>query len=231
MYCYFYYFNIKFHAMLLSQLGHQKKLHLSIHVSEDFDHYSISRSEECARKAHICLNGEKLQCGENSVTLYLSYVDSGTRLKHRHPQAEDLPIAYLLFLTVIWLMFIWCVCVLWQSEPRTVCSIHVCLRAVPCEEDVSIPLPEGLVFVEDFVSLEEEALLLDAIDWTSANDDVAGEALLRCALTSLGLNSKSMLNVSFRCAYVTLPCSSKTSEAQKSQTLWLWISLRQQQRG
>lgn len=36
--------------------------------------------------------------------------------------------------------------------------------------------------MEDFVSLEEEALLLDAIDWTSANDDVTGEALLNVFL-------------------------------------------------
>lgn len=110
---------------------------------------------------------------------------------------------------------------LWQSEPRTVCSIHVCMRAVPCEEDVSIPLPEGLVFVEDFVSLEEEALLLDAIDWTSANDDVTGEALLPCVLTSLDLKFLIHVERLIGCAYVTLPFSSKRSEAQKSQTLWL----------
>lgn len=47
--------------------------------------------------------------------------------------------------------------------------------AVPCEEEASVPLPEGLVLVEDFVSPEEEALLLAAVDWSSANDDVAGE--------------------------------------------------------
>lgn len=49
---------------------------------------SFSRSEESARKAHINLNGEKLQCGENSVTLYLSYVDSGTWLLHWHQQLQ-----------------------------------------------------------------------------------------------------------------------------------------------
>eukprot|EP00064_Thunnus_orientalis_P022128 superscaffoldBa00007196_g22312 len=36
------------------------------------------RSEETARKAHVQLNGQKLQCGENSVTLYLIFVDSVT---------------------------------------------------------------------------------------------------------------------------------------------------------
>ncbi|XP_008423742.1 alkylated DNA repair protein alkB homolog 8 isoform X3 [Poecilia reticulata] len=35
------------------------------------------RSEDDARKAHTQLNGQKLLSGENSVTLYLSYVDSG----------------------------------------------------------------------------------------------------------------------------------------------------------
>uniref|UniRef100_A0A8C2X4M6 AlkB homolog 8, tRNA methyltransferase n=1 Tax=Cyclopterus lumpus TaxID=8103 RepID=A0A8C2X4M6_CYCLU len=84
------------------------------------------RSEASARKAHIHLNGEKLQCGENSVTLYLSYVNS-----------------------------------------------------VTCEEEVSVPLPEGLVLVEDFVSLEEEALLLAAIDWSSPNDDVTAQKALK----------------------------------------------------
>ncbi|XP_054456783.1 alkylated DNA repair protein alkB homolog 8 [Anoplopoma fimbria] len=84
------------------------------------------RSEESARKAHINLNGEKLQCGENSVTLYLSYVNS-----------------------------------------------------VTCEEKVSVPLPDGLVLVEDFVSPEEEALLLAAIDWSSTNDDVTAQKALK----------------------------------------------------
>lgn len=53
----------------------------------------------------------------------------------------------------------------------------LCLYAVPCEEEASVPLPEGLALVEDFVSPEEEALLLAAIDWSSANDDVTGEGL------------------------------------------------------
>ena len=46
-----------------------------------------------------------------------------------------------------------------------------------CEEEKTAPLPEGLVLVEDFVSPEEEALLLAAIDWSSTNDDVTGKDL------------------------------------------------------
>lgn len=53
----------------------------------------------------------------------------------------------------------------------------VCLCAVTCEKEKSVLLPEGLVLVEDFVSPEEEALLLAAIDWSSTNDDVTGEGL------------------------------------------------------
>lgn len=52
-----------------------------------------------------------------------------------------------------------------------------CVYAVTCEEEASVPLPEGLVLVEDFVSPEEEALLLAAIDWSSTNDDITGEGL------------------------------------------------------
>ncbi|XP_033486468.2 tRNA (carboxymethyluridine(34)-5-O)-methyltransferase alkbh8 [Epinephelus lanceolatus] len=84
------------------------------------------RSEESARKAHIHLNGEKLQCRESNVTLYLSYVDS-----------------------------------------------------VTCKEETAVPLPEGLVLVEDFVSPEEESLLLTAIDWSSTNDDVTAQKALK----------------------------------------------------
>lgn len=46
--------------------------------------------------------------------------------------------------------------------------------AVPSEEEASVPLPHGLVLVEDFVSPEEEAQLLAAVDWSSADDDVTG---------------------------------------------------------
>lgn len=52
-----------------------------------------------------------------------------------------------------------------------------CLYPVPSEEEASLSLPEGLVLVEEFVSVEEEALLLSAIDWSSTNDDVTGERL------------------------------------------------------
>lgn len=57
------------------------------------------------------------------------------------------------------------------------CVFCLCVSAVTCEEKVSVPLPEGLVLVEDFVSPEEEALLLAAIDWSSASHDVTGEGL------------------------------------------------------
>lgn len=53
----------------------------------------------------------------------------------------------------------------------------LCVYAVTCEEEASVPLPEGLVLVEDFVCSEEEALLLAAIDWSSTNTDVTGEGL------------------------------------------------------
>ncbi|XP_077467622.1 tRNA (carboxymethyluridine(34)-5-O)-methyltransferase alkbh8 isoform X2 [Stigmatopora argus] len=81
-------------------------------------------SEENARKAHIYLNGQKLQREEkekNDVTLYLSFVDT-----------------------------------------------------VPCEQQTSVTMPAGLVLVEDFVSSEEEAVLLAAIDWSSHNNDATG---------------------------------------------------------
>ncbi|KAM9853847.1 tRNA (carboxymethyluridine(34)-5-O)-methyltransferase alkbh8 [Aulostomus maculatus] len=84
------------------------------------------RSEENALKAHAQLNGQTLHCGENLVTLYLSYVESVT------------------------------------------CE----------EEEAPQPLPEGLVLVEDFVSPEEEALLLAAVDW-SVSDDVTAEKALK----------------------------------------------------
>ena len=53
----------------------------------------------------------------------------------------------------------------------------VCLFIVTCEEQKSVHLPEGLVLVQDFVSPEEEVLLLAAIDWSSTNDDITGEVL------------------------------------------------------
>ncbi|XP_042371505.1 alkylated DNA repair protein alkB homolog 8-like, partial [Plectropomus leopardus] len=107
----------------LKEMGEVVTLIMHPHKPYAFVTY---RSEESARKAHIHLNGEKLQCGENSVTLYLSYVDS-----------------------------------------------------VTCKEEAPVTLPEGLVLVEDFVSPEEEALLLAAIDWSSVNDDVTAQKALK----------------------------------------------------
>uniref|UniRef100_A0A3Q4H912 AlkB homolog 8, tRNA methyltransferase n=1 Tax=Neolamprologus brichardi TaxID=32507 RepID=A0A3Q4H912_NEOBR len=84
------------------------------------------RCEESALKAYTHLNGQKLQCGESSVMLCLSYVNS-----------------------------------------------------VTYEEEASVPLPEGLVLLEDFVSPEEEALLLAAVDWSSTNEDVTAQKALK----------------------------------------------------
>lgn len=68
------------------------------------------------------------------------------------------------------------------------------MYAVPCEEEPSISLPEGLVLVEDFMSPEEEAVLLAALDWSSTNDDVTGESLLNvvCGLLFVGPGEVSM---------------------------------------
>lgn len=111
-----------------------------------------SRSEDCAQKAHIQLSGENIPCGESSVTLYLSFVSSGRccRLGSNTCRRKS-PILS---------MYI---------------QLCLCVCAVPCEEEASVPLPQGLVLVEDFVSLEEEAQLLAAVDWSSGNDDVTGK--------------------------------------------------------
>uniref|UniRef100_A0AAQ5XQN2 Fe2OG dioxygenase domain-containing protein n=1 Tax=Amphiprion ocellaris TaxID=80972 RepID=A0AAQ5XQN2_AMPOC len=47
------------------------------------------------------------------------------------------------------------------------------------EKETSVPLPEGLALVEDFVSPEEEAVLLSAIDWSSTNDDITAQKALK----------------------------------------------------
>ncbi|XP_035479485.2 alkylated DNA repair protein alkB homolog 8 [Scophthalmus maximus] len=107
----------------LKEMGELETLMMPPHKPYAFVTY---RSDESARKALVHLNGQKLHCGENGVTLYLSYVNS-----------------------------------------------------VTCEEEKSAPLPEGLVLAEDFVSLEEEALLLAAIDWSSTNDDVTAQKALK----------------------------------------------------
>ncbi|XP_035011135.1 alkylated DNA repair protein alkB homolog 8 [Hippoglossus stenolepis] len=107
----------------LKEMGEVESLMMPPHKPYAFVTY---RSEESARKAVVHLNGHKLHCGDNGVTLYLGYVNS-----------------------------------------------------VACEEEKAAPLPEGLVLVEDFVSPEEEALLLAAIDWSSTNDDVTAQKALK----------------------------------------------------
>lgn len=47
-----------------------------------------------------------------------------------------------------------------------------------------VSLPSGLCVLEDYVSLEEESRLLQAVDWMSHSDDVTGEQaydLLSCS--------------------------------------------------
>ncbi|XP_076002681.1 tRNA (carboxymethyluridine(34)-5-O)-methyltransferase alkbh8 isoform X2 [Genypterus blacodes] len=44
------------------------------------------------------------------------------------------------------------------------------IHSVPREPEVRVSLPEGLVLIDDFVSEEEELLLLAAVDWSSSND-------------------------------------------------------------
>lgn len=56
-------------------------------------------------------------------------------------------------------------------------TVCLCLCSVNQKEEAHVPLPEGLVLVEDFVSPEEEVRLLAAVDWSHANDDVTGERL------------------------------------------------------
>ncbi|XP_061637750.1 alkylated DNA repair protein alkB homolog 8 isoform X3 [Phyllopteryx taeniolatus] len=111
-------------SAVLKEMGEVETILMPPHKPYAFVTYG---SEENARKAHIHLNGQKLQCGEeNGVTLYLSFVDS-----------------------------------------------------VPCEQQACVTWPAGLVLVEDFVSPEEEALLLAAIDWSSTNDDVTAQKALK----------------------------------------------------
>ncbi|XP_026155209.1 alkylated DNA repair protein alkB homolog 8 [Mastacembelus armatus] len=110
-------------SAVLKEMGEVETLVMPPHKPYAF---ATFRLEESARKAHTHLNGQKLQCGENSVTLYLSYVNS-----------------------------------------------------VICEEELSLHFPEGLVLLEDFVSSEEEALLLAAIDWSSTNDVVTAQKALK----------------------------------------------------
>ncbi|XP_056906672.1 alkylated DNA repair protein alkB homolog 8 isoform X2 [Takifugu flavidus] len=48
------------------------------------------------------------------------------------------------------------------------------VQSVPCEEAGSLSLPVGLTLLDSFVSPEEEALLLAALDWSPGNDEVTG---------------------------------------------------------
>ncbi|CAL8350751.1 unnamed protein product [Lota lota] len=105
----------------MKEMGELETIIMSPHKPYAFVTYS---SEQSAQKAHGLLNGHVLHCGDNSVTLYLSFVDS-----------------------------------------------------VPCEAEEHVPLPEGLSLVEDFVSSEEEAVLLAAVDWSTFDDVTAQKAL------------------------------------------------------
>ncbi|XP_041851484.1 alkylated DNA repair protein alkB homolog 8 [Melanotaenia boesemani] len=108
---------------VLKEMGEVESLVMPPHKPYAFVTY---RCEDSAQKAHAHLNGQKLQCGETSVTLYLSYVDS-----------------------------------------------------VTYKEKTSVPLPEGLVLVEDFVSPEEEVMLLAAVDWSATHDEVTAQKSLK----------------------------------------------------
>ncbi|KAG7226011.1 hypothetical protein INR49_018621 [Caranx melampygus] len=66
-----------------------------------------------------------------------------------------------------------------QSREGSVTLYLSYVNSVTCEEEKSVPLPEGLVLEENFVSPEEEALLLAAIDWSSTNDDVTAQKALK----------------------------------------------------
>uniref|UniRef100_A0A8C5FZF1 tRNA (carboxymethyluridine(34)-5-O)-methyltransferase n=1 Tax=Gouania willdenowi TaxID=441366 RepID=A0A8C5FZF1_GOUWI len=58
----------------LNEMGEVETLLMPPHKPYAFVTY---RSQESAQKAHFHLNGGKLMCGENGVTLYLSFIDSG----------------------------------------------------------------------------------------------------------------------------------------------------------
>uniref|UniRef100_A0A672G0C1 Fe2OG dioxygenase domain-containing protein n=1 Tax=Salarias fasciatus TaxID=181472 RepID=A0A672G0C1_SALFA len=68
--------------------------------------------------------------------------------------------------------------VTYSIERLTVPVLYI-LSTVSQEEEASVPLPDGLVLLEDFVSPEEEALLLAAIDWSSADNDVTAQKALK----------------------------------------------------
>ncbi|KAM6933137.1 tRNA (carboxymethyluridine(34)-5-O)-methyltransferase alkbh8 [Xenentodon cancila] len=66
-----------------------------------------------------------------------------------------------------------------QSGENNVTLYLSYVDSVNEEEEASVPLPEGLVLVEDFVSQDEEALLLSAIDWSLTNDDATAQKSLK----------------------------------------------------
>ncbi|CAG6004501.1 unnamed protein product [Menidia menidia] len=53
------------------------------------------------------------------------------------------------------------------------------VESVNSKEETSIPLPEGLVLVQDYVSPQEEAQLLAAVQWSATNEDVTAQKALR----------------------------------------------------
>ncbi|XP_053729015.1 alkylated DNA repair protein alkB homolog 8 isoform X1 [Synchiropus splendidus] len=110
-------------SSVLKDFGAVDTLMLPPHKPYAFVTYS---SQDSALEAFAQLNGQKLQCGEVSVTLYLSFVDS-----------------------------------------------------VKCKDQLSPSLPEGLLVVEDFLSQEEESLLLAAVDWSSSDCDLTVQKALK----------------------------------------------------
>ncbi|XP_072248680.1 tRNA (carboxymethyluridine(34)-5-O)-methyltransferase alkbh8 [Leuresthes tenuis] len=69
----------------LTEMGEVESLIMPPHKPYAFVTY---RCEDGARRAHIDLNGHKLQCGEHDVTLYLSYVES---VNHKEETVAPLP--------------------------------------------------------------------------------------------------------------------------------------------
>lgn len=67
---------------------------------------------------------------------------------------------------------------------------------MPCEEeDISVSFPLGLALLDNFVSPEEEASLLSAVDWSSGND-VTGELHLPvCSWVMTSVSDKTHFSV------------------------------------
>ncbi|KAF6720889.1 Alkylated DNA repair alkB-like protein 8 [Oryzias melastigma] len=71
--------------------------------------------------------------------------------------------------------------------------------SVKYKEAASVPLPEGLVLVENFVSPEEEAQLLDAIDWSATHDnDTAQKSLKHRRVKHYGFEFRYDINNVFQ---------------------------------